>query len=61
MSTLISIDSLQVHDVSNDMVLVAYSISTQHISASSGNIRSLSAIVSLNQGYHFWIPFLLVL
>ena len=40
--TLIGVDSLQVHDMSDDVVFIRDAVTTQHVSRHSSNVQSLA-------------------
>lgn len=52
--TLVCVDGLQVHDVTDNVVLICDAISSQHVSGLSGNIQSLATAIPLQQGDHLW-------
>lgn len=52
--TFICVDSLQVHDVTDNVVLICNAISSQHVSGLSGNIQSFAAAIPLQHGNHLW-------
>lgn len=54
MPTLICVDGLQVHDMSDDVVLVCDAVSSQHVSGLSGDIQGLATAVPLQHGDHLW-------
>ena len=43
----VGVDSLEVHDMPNDVVLVGDPVPAQHVAARPGNVQRLSAVVSL--------------
>lgn len=45
--TFISVDGLQVQDVTDDVVLVCDAVSSQHVSGLSGDVQGFAARVSL--------------
>jgi len=51
-SSLVGIDSLQVHNVSDNVVLVRYPVSAEHVSGLPGDVERLAAVVSLHEGDH---------
>ena len=50
----VSVDRLEVHAVSDDMVLVRDAVASQSITASTGNVQCFAAVVSFDEGNHFW-------
>ena len=52
--TFICVDSLQVHDVADDVVLVSDAVSSQHVSGLPGDVQGFTAAVPLQHGYHLW-------
>ena len=53
-SALVGVDSLEVHDVSDHVVLVTNSISAQHVATLPSNGQSLAAVVTLEDADHLW-------
>ena len=43
---LVSVDGLEVHDVADDVVLVTYSIASEHVATRAGDIQS--CVVNIN-------------
>ena len=52
MSALVGVNSLQVADVSDNVILVDDTVATEHVSGISGNLQGLSAVVALDHGDH---------
>lgn len=52
MSTLVSVDGLQVHDVADDVVLIADTVASEHVAGVAGNVQGLAARVALDQRDH---------
>ena len=52
MSPLVCVDSLEVADVSDDVILVDNAVATEHVPGVSSNLQGLSAVVALDHGYH---------
>lgn len=52
--TFISVDSFQIHTMSDDVVFIWDSISSEHISCNSSYIQGLATWVSLDHWDHFW-------
>ena len=50
--TFVSVHSLQVGQVANDVILVDDSIATEHITSVSRNCECLTTVVSLHYGDH---------
>jgi hypothetical protein len=51
--TFISIDSFKVSGMTDDVILIRDTVSTEHISAITSNVESLATRVALNHGDHF--------
>lgn len=47
--TLICVDGLQVHDVTDDVVFISNAISSQHVSGLPGNIQSFATAIPFQQ------------
>ena len=47
MLTFVGVDGLEVHDVPDDVVLVADTVAAQHVPALSGNGEGLPTVVTL--------------
>lgn len=52
--TFVRVDSLQVHDVADDMVLVCDAVSSQHVSGLPGHVQGFTTAVPLQHGDHLW-------
>lgn len=52
MGTLVGVDSLQVHDVADDVVFVADTVASEHVTGVAGDIQGLAARVALDHGDH---------
>lgn len=52
--TLICINSFQVHDVTDDVVLVTDAVATKHVSGLTGNVQGLPAWVAFEKADHLW-------
>lgn len=52
--TFVCIDSLEVHDVPYDVILVTYAITPKHVPCSSGNVQRLSTGVTFKKTDHLW-------
>ena len=50
MCPLISVDSFRIHDMTHNMVLISYAISTQRISVLSSNTKCLAPTIALQKG-----------
>jgi len=50
--SLIGVDGFQVHDVADDVVLVADTVTSEHVARISGNVERLAARVALDHGDH---------
>ena len=59
--TFVSIDSLQVHNMSDYMVLIRNTVSAQHISSSSGDVQCFPAIITFQNRDHLWSQFASIL
>ena len=53
-STFISVDCLKIANMSDDVVFIDYTVTSEHISCLSCNVKGLSATVSLYHRDHFW-------
>jgi len=47
MSALVGVDSLQVAYMSDNVILINYTIATEHVTAISSNLKCLTAVVTL--------------
>merc|ERR1719429_433409 len=61
MSSLIRVDSLQVHNMADNVVLVTDSVSSQHIATISSNGQSLATVIPLQNTNHLWDKLTLLL
>merc|ERR1719220_2700928 len=61
MGTFVSIDSLQVHNMSDYMVLIRNTVSAQHISSSSGDVQCFPTIITFQNRDHLWSQFASIL
>lgn len=52
--TLVCVDGLQVHDVTDDVVLICDAVPSQHVSGLSCDVQSFSTAIPLQHGYHLW-------
>ena len=52
--SFVRIDSLQVHDVSDNVVLVRDTVAAEHIAALTGNVQRFAARIALQQRDHLW-------
>merc|ERR1719270_1287011 len=52
MGSLVSVDGLEVHHVPDDVILVADSVTPEHVPALPGDGQGLSAVVPLQDGDH---------
>lgn len=52
--TFVCVDSLQVHDVADDVILICYAVSSQHVSGLPGDVEGFTTAVPLQHGYHLW-------
>ena len=50
--TLVGVDSLQVHDVADDVILVGDAVPPQHVSGLPGDIQRFATAVPLQHGDH---------
>jgi len=57
----VRVDGLEVHDVPDDVVLVADAVAAQHVAALAGDVQRLAARVALQQGDHLGRGFPLIL
>ena len=48
---LVRVDGLQVHDVPDDVVVVADAVTSEHVSRRPGDVQRLAAVVSLQNGH----------
>lgn len=52
--TLVCVDGFQVHDVTDDVVLICDAISSQHVSCLPGDIQRFATAIPLQHGDHLW-------
>jgi len=46
MGSLVGVDSLQVHDVPDDVVLILDAIASQNVTSVTGNVQGLATVVA---------------
>lgn len=52
-SSFVGVHSLQIHYVPDDVVLIRYTIASQHVPSHSRNVQGLSCVVPLDHRDHF--------